>query len=308
MAELLNVVGVEGFIFKIQRFALHDGPGIRTVVFFKGCNLACDWCSNPESQNMYPQLLYDVDKCIHCLDCVSVCPSGALSSKEGNLHLDRSFCNACGDCTEVCRQEALSISGRKVSIQDVMAEVVKDFDYYQNSGGGLTLSGGEPLIQFPFAIELLKEAKRHQIHTCIETAGHINPGHMEAIASFTDLFLFDYKLSDQGLHLQYTGVKNHLILDNLELLDKSGSDIILRCPIIPGINDTQKHFQGIADVSNRYHSIRSVEIMPYHNYGNFKYKQLGRETPILQDSVEEQTKNRWIAQLKRLGCEKTEEL
>lgn len=301
-------MAVDGLIFKIQRFALHDGPGIRTVVFFKGCNLACEWCSNPESQNMHPQLLYDGDKCIHCLDCVSVCLSGALSSKEGNLRVDNSLCNACGDCTEVCGQEALSISGQKVSIKEVMTEVMKDFDYYRNSGGGLTLSGGEPLIQFPFAIELLKEAKRQHIHTCIETAGHIPQHHMEAIASFTDLFLFDYKLTDPNLHLQHTGQKNQLILDNLELLNKLGADIILRCPIIPGINDTPEHFRGIAGVSNRYPSIRSVEIMPYHNYGNFKFNQLGREAPIQQESVDEQTKNKWVVQLKRLGCAKIAEI
>lgn len=300
-------MAVEGLIFKTQRFALHDGPGIRTVVFFKGCNLVCEWCSNPESQDMRPQLLYDRSKCMHCLDCVSVCPSGALSSKEGKLYLDSNLCTACGECTKVCRQDALSLSGEKVSIREVMDEVMKDFDYYQNSGGGLTLSGGEPLIQFPFAIELLKEAKRQQIHTCIETAGHITSGHMEAIASFTDLFLFDYKITDRDLHLQHTGQKNQLILDNLELLNKLGADIILRCPIIPGINDTRRHFQGIADISNRHQSIRSVEIMPYHNYGNFKYKQLDREAPIRIESVDEQTKNKWMAQLKRLGCVKIEE-
>lgn len=295
---------IKGLIFKIQRFALHDGPGIRTVVFFKGCNLACEWCSNPESQDTRPQLLYDRDKCIHCLDCVPVCPSGALSSKEGKLQINTNLCVASGKCTEVCRQDALTLSGRKVSVQEVMAEIMKDFDYYKNSGGGLTLSGGEPLIQFQFAFALLKEAKRQQLHTCIETAGHIHPGHMKAIASVTDLFLFDYKITDRDLHLQHTGKKNQLILDNLELLNKLGADIILRCPIIPGINDTPGHFRGIADVSNRHQSIRSVEIMPYHNYGNFKFNQLGREAPIQGESVDEQTKNIWTAQLKRLGCVK----
>lgn len=294
---------MQGIIFDIQRFALHDGPGIRTTVFLKGCPLVCKWCCNPESQEMKEQLAYDSTKCKDSLECVSICKPGAHSSLFRYHRFSRSTCTACGDCANVCSNNALKFYGYRKTADEILAEVLKDRDYFRNSDGGLTLSGGEPLHQILFATEILKKAKAENIHTCIETAGFAEREKMEAIAPHTDLFLYDYKLTDEKQHLKYTGVSNQKIIENLALLAGLKKEIILRCILIPGVNDNEEHFRAIAGLSNKYPSISKVELMLYHDYGSHKFAPLGMEYwPDAPASSTPKAKGEeWLSAIKRFG-------
>ncbi len=247
---------MDGLIFNIQRFCINDGPGIRTTVFFKGCLLKCVWCHNPESQSWDKQIMFYPDKCTHCGKCK-------------NLTIDN---------TEFfCPNEGKEICGRTVTTDEVIAEVMKDYEFYKNSGGGITLSGGEPLFQFEFALEILKKAKENKLHTAIETCGFADESKIMQIAEYTDLFLFDFKESNPELHKAYTGVDNVLILKNLSLLNELNKDIILRCPIIPGYNDRHENYDKICELANTLTSIKSIEIEPYHSFGESKYVALGKQ-------------------------------
>ena len=265
---------MQGIIFDIQRFALHDGPGIRTAVFLKGCPLVCKWCCNPESQELKEQLAYDSSKCKNSLSCVSVCKPKAHTSLIGYHRFSQATCTNCGDCANVCNNKALKFYGYRRTSDEIMVEVLKDKDYYHNSGGGLTLSGGEPLHQSQFATEILKKAKAENIHTCIETSGFADAAKMKQIAEYTDLFLYDYKMTDDKQHLKYTGVSNRKIIENIGLLAGLKKEIILRCILIQGVNDNEQHFRAIANLSNSYTNISKVELMLYHDYGSHKYAPL----------------------------------
>ena len=267
---------MQGTIFNIQRFCVNDGPGIRTTVFLKGCPLSCVWCHNPESQRFEPEILFYKDKCTGCGRCKCVTAA------------DRDF---------VCFNGAKEICGKTVSANEVTSEVLKDKPFYENSGGGVTLSGGEPIAQYDFSLELLKKAKENGVHTAVETCGYAEKSKILEIAMYVDLFLFDCKETDPKLHKKYTGVDNKIILDNLKALSDAGSKIILRCPIIPGFNDRAEHFKGISETADKFSGIEHIEIEPFHPLGEGKYSALSRKYADIQPPDAETVDN-WIGQIK----------
>ncbi len=292
-------------IFEIQTFSLHDGPGIRTTVFFKGCPLRCKWCSNPEGLEIRPTLSYQIKKCTQCLACSNVCPSGALSAENGKLIVQHDKCTACGLCLEICPTQALKLYGYPAEAEDIIVRVKKDKAYFDKSGGGITLSGGEVMMQPQFTLQLLQLAKQEKIHTCIETCGYGKQEDYKKILPFVDLFLFDYKLSNEAAHVAYTGKSNQKILENLDFICKNGAKVCLRLPIIPEINDNTAHFKAIVEVSQKYEAIKSVELMPYHNWGQHKYEEIGLTTPDIKiESASAELAEGWENQLRKLGCKK----
>ncbi len=258
---------MNGLIFNIQRFCINDGPGIRTTVFFKGCPLRCVWCHNPESQSSDKQIMFYSDKCTHCGKCK-------------NLTIDNT--------DFFCPNEAKEICGKTVTTDEVITEVMKDYEFYKNSGGGITLSGGEPLFQFEFALAILKKAKENNLHTAIETCGFAPQNKIKQIAEYTDLFLFDFKEGKPELHKAYTGVDNALILQNLFLLNELKKDIVLRCPIIPGYNNRMENYNKICDLANNLKSIIAIEIEAYHSLGENKYVSLSRKHPEISELDEKE--------------------
>lgn len=274
---------MRGIITDIQRFSLSDGPGIRTTVFLKGCPLRCQWCHNPETQSPRPELRFDRDKCTLCAACAKVCGMHRVSGGTHMIDLDR--CNACGACVDACPAGALSLFGREADTEEILAEVMRDEKYYLSSGGGLTLSGGEPLYQPAFAHDILSKAKEKGLHTCVETALYVDEAAVRLAAPVTDLFLADWKLGDAALHKTYTGAGNNLIRKNIALLSQLGAKLILRCPIIPTVNDKAFHYDSIAQIANTTAAVKSVELMAYHTIGQPKYRQTGREykLPTLKD-------------------------
>lgn len=285
-----------GTIFNIQKFCVNDGPGIRSTVFFKGCPLNCLWCHNPESKQVRQELFYDAGKCIGCGSCIPVCPHDCHTLMENCGHrFDRTRCIICGACAQVCPTGAMEPVGRNVTVEEVLTEVEKDAVFYQNSGGGMTLSGGEPMLQFDFVLALLKQAKTRGLHTAMETCGFASTEHYRKIAAYVDLFLFDYKVTDPKLHSQCTGVNNERILENLHMLDSLGAKTVLRCPIIPGINDTVEHFAGIARVAGSLQHIQGIDIEPYHPLGAGKSAMLGKAYPLAEIPFPEaETVEAWI--------------
>ena len=265
---------MKGTIFNIQKFCVNDGPGIRTTVFLKGCPLKCIWCHNPESQSEKTEIMFYKDKCVNCGRCAAVCKNNCHSFDDGVHKFERKNCIKCFECTKIgC--EALEKVGREISADEVIDEVLKDKIFYDNSGGGITLSGGEPLCQFDFSLEILKLAKENELHTAMETCGFTSTDRIEEISKYVDLFLFDYKETNSELHKKYIGIGNEVILENLSLLNSMGKSIILRCPIIPGCNDRKEHFEGICNVANKFENVLHIEIEPYHSLGESKYESLG---------------------------------
>ncbi len=287
-------------IFDLQRFSLHDGPGIRTTVFLKGCPLRCLWCSNPESQRPEPQLAFVSSKCRHCLACVEACPHGAHLAVDGRHRWTSERCRACFHCVDACPHEALRRIGRTMSVEQVMQMVRKDRRYYEKTGGGLTLSGGEPTLQADFCYELLRQAKAEGIHTCVETAGCAPPDVLERLLPVVDLFLYDVKLFDERQHEKYIGASNRLILANLRRLAAGNAPVVLRCPIIPGVNDDDGHFEQIAALRRELPNIRGVEVMPYHDYGRSKAADIGRTDVFELPSTTAEQAQRWRNKLKAL--------
>jgi pyruvate formate lyase activating enzyme len=270
-----------GTIFDIKKFAIHDGPGIRTTVFFQGCPLSCWWCHNPESQSHSPVLLYRANRCVMCATCVETCPQNGIKitrSADGNIAAtDRTKCDVCGECAEVCYHGAREVSGREMTVEDVLAEIERDVPFYDQSGGGVTFSGGEPLLQRRFLIELLRECKLREINTAVDTSGFAAWDTINQIRANVDLFLYDLKVIDDDRHKNFTGVSNKLILQNLNRLAWSGSQIEIRIPLIPEINDDAENLEGTAAFLADLPNISGVELMAYHHIAEAKYQSLGME-------------------------------
>lgn len=257
-------------VLNIQRFSIHDGPGIRTTVFLKGCPLTCVWCHNPESWSPAPQLAFFGDKCTGCQKCAMVCPQ-QVHSFTGDLHTVASDrCILCGNCMEACPADALKIFGEAMTADQILETVKKDANYFLQTGGGITVSGGEPFFYFDSLIELLKKAKECGLHTCVETSGLAPKIHIAEAAPYVDIFLFDCKETSDTNHRQFTGVGNQQILENFSWLYETRSSMILRCPIIPGYNDNDRHLKAICRMEQEYPRLQGIEIMPYHNLGKSK--------------------------------------
>ena len=263
-------------IFNIQKFSIHDGPGIRTTVFFKGCPLQCIWCHNPESQNSGKEILYDKNKCTLCGSCIKTCQNNAIELKDNDLEINMDKCTFCGDCTVCCINSAKQIAGKEYTVDEVMKEVLKDRVFYKNSKGGVTLSGGEPLIYASFVEELLMKLKKENIHTAVDTCGAVDFKVLERISEYTDLFLYDIKSMDEEKHILYTGVSNKNIINNLINLSKIHNNINLRLPIIEGINADENHiFEILKLIKNT--NIKKINLLPYHDIAMHKYEKLGRK-------------------------------
>lgn len=269
-------------IFNIQRFSIQDGPGIRTTVFFKGCPLRCQWCSNPEGQEQTIEIAHNKSMCKSCFKCVNVCPMQAMIIVDGKSELLRERCNHCDKCIEVCPNTALKKYGKLVSIDDIMEVILRDVPFYTNSGGGVTASGGEPLLQADAVQQLFSRCKYEGIHTCLETSGFAPQSELEKVVDVTDLFYYDLKHMDSLVHEEFTGVKNELILSNLSFLADRGARISIRIPLIPGINDSGENIGALAKFVRNLSVKEQVEvhILPYHVFGVNKYEGLGKSYPL----------------------------
>lgn len=269
----------EGLIFDVKRYAIHDGPGIRTTVFFKGCPLSCWWCHNPEGRSFCKELMVWPDRCIDCRICELACPNSAISLLNNSIVTERDKCKVCGICAAKCPANAREIVGRIVSVDEVMQEVEKDFPFYDESGG-ITVSGGEPLAQPVFLHTLLNKCKNKDIHTTVDTSGYTEKKILAKISNKVDLFLYDLKVMDCKKHELYTGVSNRPIIENLEMLDTLGKQIIIRFPLIPRVNSTKANISAMCELVSGLKNIRRINILPYHRLGVDKAKRLGKQIRI----------------------------
>jgi pyruvate formate lyase activating enzyme len=269
-----------GYVFDIQKFALHDGPGIRTTVFFKGCGLRCWWCHNPESQQTRPELLLRPELCIQCGACLVECQHGAIRRNGDGFATDRALCERCGACTAACAADAREMVGREMTVEQVMHEVLRDTIFYDESGGGVTFSGGEPLLQGDFLFDLLRACKAHDLHTIVDTCGFASPEILDRVSPYVDLYLYDLKVMDDRRHREVTGVSNTLILDNLRRLAEHDQPVVLRVPIIPHINDDEANLRQIGALARCLPNIQRVDILAYHRLGMDKYERLNRPNPM----------------------------
>ena len=295
-----------GIIFDIKRYAIHDGPGIRTTVFLKGCPLECWWCHNPEGIAPDPQLAYWKERCRACYECIAACPNDAISKTDSGKHvsIDRERCDQCASCIRVCPSRALEIIGREVSVDEVMEEIEKDILFYDESSGGVTFSGGEPLIQVGFLNSLLEKCKEKDIHTTADICGHAPFEDIDRIRDKVDLFLYDLKTVDDEKHKEYTGVSNQQILYNLKALSERGHRINIRIPIIPGINDSDDDLHKFAEFILSLDGRNEISLLPYHQGASAKYKRLGKPNRMLgisQPSESELEETR--IKLERLGLD-----
>lgn len=269
-----------GIVFNIQRYSIHDGPGIRTTVFLKGCPLSCFWCQNPESQAPVPEILFDSEKCTRCGACIEACPAGATQVFEENILIDRRRCTHCGRCIEVCPAEARRMAGKRMSVSEVMDEVSRDARFYENSGGGITLSGGEPLAQPDFAFALLERSREADLHTALETCGYASWKTIARLLPLVDFVLFDIKHPEGGAHRRAVGKDNRRILENARRI-AALKPMLVRVPLIPGFNDSPAMVTAIARLVSRELNGAALEMLPYNPMGEAKYRLLDRPcTPM----------------------------
>lgn len=285
----------KGLVFDISRFCVDDGPGIRTTVFLKGCPLSCVWCHNPESQKFRKEISFDGNRCVGCRACEPVCPHGSHQFGGQGHGFDRSGCDICGRCVDVCLYGALRMVGSEMTVNQIIDTVLRDRVFYDESEGGMTLSGGEPLSQPQFSFSLLQAAKRNGLHTCVETCGYVARGTLLDISSVTDIFLYDLKHMIPEKHVEYTGVDNQSIIDNLIALDSSGAKSILRLPIIPGCNDNEAHLQKVGALSMALRNVLRIELLPYHPLGVSKNMQVGQKAEYDNEAIPDATaKEVWV--------------
>jgi len=269
---------MKGLICDIQRFAIHDGPGIRTLIYMKGCPLKCLWCTSPHTQKSSPEILYIESNCKKCLSCVEVCPEEAIEfSDKEKISIDRNLCNACGQCIEACPNDALRLAGDQISVENLFQDVMKDSPFYRRSKGGVTIGGGEPTMQHEFVTDFLKKCKETYIHAAMETCGYVKWENLEKILSYIDLLYFDVKHMDSRRHKEITGVSNDIILENARKASKL-KPIIIRIPLIPDINDSEENILKTARFAAELgENLLRIELLPYHKFGTVTYEQLGRE-------------------------------
>ena len=289
----------DGVVFNIQSYSIHDGPGIRTVVFFKGCPLKCVWCSNPESQSKAPELGLLKERCHQCRKCVEVCPEGAISiTEDGTIITDRVKCIICGACENICPYRARQIYGRQISKEELVDEIGKDTPFYIRSGGGVTFSGGEPTVQYRTLLAVLKACKEKYIHTAIETCGYVTDRKkLDDLLEYLDLVLYDIKCIDDEMHKKFTGASNQIILENARYIASTGKEMIIRVPIIPGFNDKEDEIRKISEFVLSLVSVKEINLLPYHELGKSKYGMLDKEYSLGEDAELSEEK---MAQLKSL--------
>jgi pyruvate formate lyase activating enzyme len=293
---------LKGFIFNIERFTLHDGPGIRTTVFLKGCPLNCAWCCNPESQSIAPQLAYFKEKCNACGLCLPLCPQGAISSggKDQPVIVNFALCDACGKCVPACIPEALVMMGKEKTASEIVDIVIRDLPFYTRSGGGVTLSGGEPLAQPVFSAEILRLCKVAGIQTAIQTCGYAAQADIDKVLPNLDLVIFDLKHMDPAAHQTLTGKSNQLILENLKYFNSQEKEIVIQIPLIPGMNDSEENLTASFQLAKSLSSVSGVSLLAYHALGRSKYARIGRSYEIADlqqpDNNYLKIKSDWAAQ------------
>jgi len=302
--EKQDLKAVTGMITQMQRYSVNDGPGIRTTVFLKGCLLRCPWCHNPETWNPEPEIYFHLTKCTHCGACAAVCPVPGAIDLESDQRINYDKCTLCMKCAEVCPYGALSRVGERLSVAEVMDEVERDMPFYVNSGGGMTLSGGEVLYQADFASALLQVARQKGIHTCVDTSGYGTAEDLEKLIPYTDLFLYDIKLMDDKRHKEITGVSNKVIQENARAI-AGRTGIHFRIPLIPEINDNEEFFRQLGDFAKSA-GVNDIDLLPYHDYASGKYRMLGREELFYKkDLLPDEAVQKFEEQLKGYGLRVT---
>ncbi len=287
-------------VFHIQRFSTEDGPGIRTTVFLKGCAMQCMWCQNPESWSLLPQIVWYEDKCIAAQHCISACPNHALTLTPRGMQIDRSTCDACGLCVRECPTKALDILGSEYTVAEVVAKVLRDQPFYEESNGGVTLSGGDPLFQFHFSRALLIRFKQENIHTAIDTAGYSPPDQFQILTSLANLILFDLKLLDADRHREYTGVPLQPILDNAKWLGTQEQPLWIRTPIIPGYTDNPENIRAIAQfIKNQLPNVKRWDLLGYNNLCKGKWHRLDMSFPCEATSLVSEAQMMQLMQIAR---------
>jgi len=288
---------IQGTIFDIKHYAIHDGPGIRTTVFLKGCPLECPWCANPESQQPKPEIMFDEILCQKCQACAEACPNAAIEFKDNNRLHNRSICSGCGQCSKVCAFDAIELCGYPIDIKSLWDQIKDDRAFWDQSGGGVTLSGGEPLFQHEFVLKFLDLCKEQHIHTAIETCGYAQESNFLKILPVTDLVIFDFKIDNPKIHKKVIGVSNNLIKNNLVNLLESNKESLVRMPLIPGCNDTFDEIHNICSFIEKVKPGASLEVLPYHRLGEKKYARLGRYYELSGIETPNQTQIEKIKQI-----------